>query len=137
MGTITLSFSNNYNKPNKEIEYKNRKKIQLTYHGPINPVPEYFSYINADGEEVKLTDKSYMITKISSTKHVGKKTYVSKIPLTYVPAQEEIKHQPEFFTYNDTEIYLDKPTYDEESNTYKGVLEVVDVYDKEIKLYEA
>ena len=136
MGTITLSFSNNFSKQNKEIEYKNRKKIQLTYHDCVNPVPEYFSYINADNEEVKFTDKSYMITKISSTKYVGKKTYVSKIPVTYIPAQEEIKYQPAFFTYNG-EVYLDKPIYDEENNTYKGVLEVVDVFDKEIKLYEA
>ena len=76
MGTITLSFSNNFNKPNKEIEHKNKKKVQLTYHGPINAVPEYFSYINTDGEEVKFTNKTYMITKISSTKYIGKKTYV-------------------------------------------------------------
>jgi len=137
MGTITLTFGNNSNKPNKKIEHKNKEKIQLTYHGHINPVPEYFSYINADNEEVKFTDKSYMITKISSTKYVGKKTYVSKIPLTYIPAQEEIQYQSAFFTYNGDEIYLDKPIYDEETNTYKGVLEVVDVYDKEIKLYEA
>ena len=136
MGTITLSFSNNFNKPNKEIECKNKKKIQLTYHGPINAVPEYFSYINTDGEEVKFTNKTYMITKISSTKYIGKKTYVSKIPVTFVPDQEEIKHQPAYFTYNNGEIYLDKPIYNEKTNTYQGVLEVVDVYDKEIKLYE-
>ena len=135
MGTITLSFSNNSNRQNK-INH-NKEKVQLTYYGCVNPVPEYFTYINADNEEVKFTDKTYMITKISSTKYVGKKTYVSKNVLTYIPAQEEIDYQPAFFTYNGGEIYLDKPIYDEDSNTYKGVLEVVDVYDKEIKLYEA
>lgn len=134
MGTITLSFSNNIN---KQKIAKNKEKVQLTYHDCIASVPEYFSYINDNNEEVKFTDKSYIITKISSTKYIGKKSYVSKIPLTYISAQEEIKYQPGFFTYNGNEIYLDKPIYDEESNTYKGVLEVVDVYDKEIKLYEA
>ena len=137
MGTITLSFRNNSNKPNKEIEYKNKEKIQLTYHGPINSVPEYFTYIDADNKEVKFTDKTYMITKISSTKYIGKKSYVGKIPVTFIPSQEEIKHQPSYFTYNNGEIYLDKPIYNEETNTYNGVLEIVDVYDKEIKLYEA
>ena len=137
MGTITLTFSNNSNKPNKKIEHKNKEKIQLTYHGHINPVPEYFSYINADNEEVKFTDKSYMITKISSTKYVGKKTYVSKIPLTYIPTQEEVQYQPAFFTYNDGQLFLDKPVYDEINNSYIGIFNIVKTYDKEIKLYEA
>jgi len=136
MGTITLTFNNNSNKQNKQTPPKNKQKVQLTYHDCVKSVPEYFSYINENGEEVKLTDKSYMITKVSSTKYVGKKSFVSKIPLTYISAQEAIEYQPSFFTYNGNEIYLDKPIYDEESNTYKGVLEVVDVYDKEIKLYE-
>jgi len=135
MGTITLTFSNN-NKQNRKTPSKNKQKVQLTYHGCINPVPEYFSYINDNNEEVKFTDKSYSINKISSTKYIGKKSFVSKVPLTYIPAQEAIEYQQAFFTYNNNEIYLDKPIYDEETNTYKGVLEVVDVYDKEIKLYE-
>lgn len=137
MGTITLTINNNSNKQNKKTSPKNKQKVQLTYHDCIKSVPEYFSYINENREEVKLTDKSYMITKVSSTKYVGKKSFVSKIPLTYISAQEAIEYQPSFFTYNGNEIYLDDPIYDEDTNTYKGVLEVVDVYDKEIKLYEA
>ena len=58
MGTITLSFSNNINKKKKK---KNKEKVQLTYHDCIASVPEYFSYINDNNEEVKFTDKSYMM----------------------------------------------------------------------------
>lgn len=136
MGTITLSFGDNKSHKKNTIKQSNKEKVLLTYHDCIASVPEYFSYINGDNKEVTLTDKSYMITKISSTKYIGKKTYVSKTPLTYVDGQEAIEYEPPFFTYNDGEIYLDKPIYNSESNTYKGVLEVVNLYDKEIKLYE-
>lgn len=136
MGTITLSFTNNSvkNKQNKQNKIK-KEKVLLTYHMCVEEVPEYFTYMDKNKERV-FNDNSYMINKISSTKYIAKKNYVSKIPLTYVAAQENIESQPEYFTYNDNEIYLDKPIYNEETNTYTGVLEVVDIYDKEIELYE-
>jgi len=136
MGTITLSFNNSSNKKNKNKTNKNvnKEKVLLTYHNCIREVPEYYSYI-VNNREVKFNDSSYMINKISSTKYIAKKSYVSKTQLTYVPGQENIEFQPEYFTYNDNEIYLDKPIYDEESNTYKGTMEIVNIYDKEIKLY--
>jgi hypothetical protein len=136
MGTITLSFTNNSvkNKQNKQNKVK-KEKVLLTYHMCVEEVPEYFTYMDGHKEKV-FDDHSYMINKISSTKYIAKKNYVSKIPLTYVAAQENIESQPEYFTYNDNEIYLDKPIYNEETNTYTGVLEVVDIYDKEIELYE-
>ena len=136
MGTITLSFTNNSvkNKQNKQNKIK-KEKVLLTYHMCVEEVPEYFTYMDKNKERV-FNDNSYMINKISSTKYIAKKNYVSKIPLTYIAAQENIESQPEYFTYNDNEIYLDKPIYNEETNTYTGVLEVVDIYDKEIELYE-
>lgn len=136
MGTITLSFNNSSNNKNKNKTNKNvnKEKVLLTYHNCIREVPEYYSYI-VNNREVKFNDSSYMINKISSTKYIAKKSYVSKTQLTYVPEQENIEFQPEYFTYNDNEIYLDKPIYDEESNTYKGTIEIVNIYDKEIKLY--
>jgi len=137
MGTITLSFTNNSNK-NKQTKQANqtkKEKVQLTYHACVEEVPEYYTYID-EGKEKVFSDTSYMINKISSTKYIAKKNYVSKIELTYIPAQENIEYQPEYFTYNDNEVYLDKPIYNEETNTYTGVLEVVNIYDKEIELYE-
>lgn len=136
MGTITLSFTNNStkNKQIKHVQQNKKEKVLLTYHACIEGVPEYFTYMDGNTEKV-FNDSSYMINKISSTKYIAKKNYVSKIPLTYIPAQENIECQQEYFTYNDNEIYLDKPIYDEESNTYKGTMEIVNIYDKEIKLY--
>lgn len=136
MGTITLSFTNNSikNKQTKQVQNK-KEKVLLTYHACVEEVPEYFTYMD-EGKEKVFKDNSYMINKISSTKYIAKKNYVSKIGLTYIPAQENIEYQPEYFTYNDNEIYLDKPIYNEETNSYTGVLEVVNIYDKEIELYE-
>lgn len=130
MGTITFSFNNDSKKKNKP----DKEKVLLTYHQCINSVPEYFSYINDKNEEVKLDDKSYSITKISSSKYIGKKSVVSKIPVEFVEAKEKIDFKPEYFTYNGNEVYLKNPIYNEETNTYTGILEVVDIYDKEIKL---
>jgi hypothetical protein len=137
MGTITLSFSNNSNYKNKtknKNKNVNKEKVLLTYHDCVEEVPEYYSYI-FNNKDVKFNDSSYMINKISSSKYIAKKNYVSKIPLTYVFPQENIEFKPGYFTYNDNEIYLDKPIYDEVTNSYKGNIEIVDIYDKEIKLY--
>ena len=137
MGTITLSFTNKStkNKQIKHVQQNKKEKVLLTYHAGVEGVTEYFTYMDGNAEKV-FNDSSYMINKISSTKYIAKKNYVSKIPLTYIPAQENIEYQQEYFTYNDNEIYLDKPIYNEETNTYIGTLEVVNIYDKEIELYE-
>lgn len=109
----------------------------LTYHDCVASVPEYFTYINDNNEEVKLTDKSYVIRKISSTKYSAEKTYVKRVPLEYIESKDSVKYEPEYFTYNNgTEIFLDVPSYNEELNTYIGTLEIVDVMDKKIKLYK-
>jgi len=138
MRTINLSFTNNFKKNNnyKKNNKENKEKIQLTYHDCINYVPEYFSYMNDNNEEVKFNDKSYMITKISSSKYIAKKTVNSKIPLSYVNAKEEIKFTPAYFTYNGNNYLDSNVIYDKETNSYKGIIEEVNVYDTEIKLYE-
>ena len=85
MRTINFNINNKNNKKvNKNL--KNNEKIILTYHGCIEEVPEYYTYIDND-TEVKFTDSSYMINKISSSKYIAKKNIVNKIPLkknTYI-----------------------------------------------------
>lgn len=131
MGTINLSFTNNKksNKPQK------LNKVFLTYYNSVKEIPEHYTYINENGTEVIFNDKTYNINKISSSKYIAQKSTVSKIPLTFIESKESIDFEPAYFTYDGNKRFLDKPYFDEESNSYKGILKITKVFDKEIKLY--
>ena len=120
MRTINFNINNKNNKKvNKNL--KNNEKIILTYHGCIEEVPEYYTYIDND-TEVKFTDSSYMINKISSSKYIAKKNIVNKIPLKFIPSKNGVEYQEPYFTYNGN-IYKNDVFYDEEKNTYIGIIE--------------
>ena len=132
MGNITLSFTNSQKAKNES----HKEKVILTYHEYIPEQKEYYSYIDANGNEKTFNDPSYMISKISSSKTIAKKVSVSKVDLSFVPGKEPSDYQQEYFTYNEGKLFLDKPIYNELENTYIGVFNIVKTYDKEIKLYE-
>ena len=132
MGNITLSFVNNQKSKNKS----QKEKVILTYHESTPEKKEYYSYIDANGHEKVFNDKSYIISKISSSKIIAKKVNVSKVDLEFVPSKESIDYKPEYFTYNNGQLFLDKPVYDEINNSYIGIFNIVKTYDKEIKLFE-
>jgi len=129
MGNITLSFTD-------KKQNKVKKKIKLIYHESIPGVKEYYTYIDKDGYESVFNDSSYMISKISSTKTIAKRVNVCKVPLEYVPEMKSVEYEPGYFTYNDNKLYLGKPIYNEETNSYFGVFDKANIYDKEVKLFE-
>jgi len=137
MGNITLSFNSKKNKGKFSAKRpENKEKILLTYHDCIQEKPEYFSYIDSNGNEMYFNDSSYTINKISSTQYIARKSYVAKVPLEFIESKAPVQYQKAYFTYNGNERYLDKVNYNSYTNSYVGTLEVVNVYDKEVLLYE-
>ena len=134
MGNINLSFKNSQNKKQKQTK---KEKVILTYHDSIPQSNEYYTFIDKNGHELPFDNKSYIITKISSSKFVAKKTNVSKINLNFVPSKEGVEYKPAYFTYNSEKISLvEDPIYNEETNSYIGKITFTNIHDKEIKLYE-
>jgi len=133
MGNINLAFGN---KKQKSTNKFGKEKVILTYHDGIPGKKEYYTYIDTEGNEQKFEDTTYTISKLSSTKYIAKKVSVSKVNLDFIPSKESVDYKPGYFTYNDNELYLNKPIYDKDSNSYFGINNIVKIYDKEIKLYE-
>jgi len=132
MGNINLSFVNSQ----KAKDKSQQEKVILTYHEYVPEQKEYYTFIDANGNEKIFNDPSYTISKISSSKTIAKKVSVSKVDLSFVPAKKPCDYKPEYFTYNDGQVFLDKPIYNELDNSYIGIFNKVKTYDKEIKLYE-
>lgn len=134
MGSINLSIVNN---KNSKIRQTKKEKILLTYHESVPKSDEYYTFIDKNGHESIFNDKSYTISKISASKFVANKSSVSKINLKFIPSKEGTEYKPAYFTYNGEKISLtEDPVYNEETNSYIGILTETKVYDKEIKLYE-
>ena len=137
MGNISLSFTNDRPKTRKNNSLVNREKIYLNYYPEVKESAEKYTYMNSEGNEVEFTDPSYLVYKTSSTKGEAKKVMVSKVPLNFIEGVEEVKYKPAYFTYNSgTEIFLDKPMYNEETNSYIGIVNVNNIIDKEIQIFE-
>ena len=138
MGNISINFSNlpNKKKVTRSIIKEKPKKIILTYHNCIQEIPEYYTYIDSDNNEQIFTDTSYMINKASLSRYIAKKTIVNKTYLEFVPKKDAIEYKPDYFTYNDNEVYLDKAIYNESTDSYNGVLKTSELYDEKIIIYE-
>ena len=135
MEKITVSF-NNQNKPNVKTNKTKKEKVILSYHPYVREVPEKLTYF-VDGKEYDFTDTTYNIIKLSQNKTIAKKTLVEKVNLEFIPSKEKIEAQEGYFTYKDSdEKFLDEVKFDEETNTYIGVINKINTYDKEIKLFE-
>ena len=103
MGNISINFSNlPKKKVTKTVKEKPKQKIILTYHNCIQEIPEYYTYIDSDNNEKVFSDTSYMINKVSLSKHIAKKTIVNKTYLEFVPKKEAIEYKPNYFTYNNS-----------------------------------
>lgn len=137
MGNINLSFDKPKTKKTNIKNSEHRQKVILTYHPEIIGRNEYYTYLNADNEEVKLIDNSYKVYPISANKIIGKRVQVNKVMLDFVPSKDNQEYVPAYFTYNGgSEVYLDDPIKNEENNSYHGILHRSKVYDKEVKLFE-
>lgn len=137
MGNISLSFTNDKPKTKKNNSISNREKVYLNYYPEVKEEQEKFTYMNSEGNEVKFTDPSYLVYKTSLSKGEAKKVTVSKIPLNFVEGIKEVKYKPAYFTYNSgEEIFLDEPIYNEETNSYIGIVKVNNTIDKEIQIFE-
>ena len=135
MGKITVSI-NNQNKTQKVKKSNSKEKIILTYYPLQKEVPERYTYLE-DGKEVEFTDSSYIITKISSTKSLAKKSIVEKVQLQFQPEKDHVEYQDGYFTYKDSdERFLDDVVFDKEVNSYIGTITKVHTYDKEIQIFE-
>ena len=137
MGNISLSFSDNKKKTKKYNSVLNKEKIYLKYYPEVKEEKERYTYINSQGEEVEFIDSSYIVYKTSLTKGEAKKVNINKINLNYIEGIEEVKAKPAYFSYNNgEEIFLDKPIYNKETNSYTGIIKINNIIDKEIKIFE-
>lgn len=137
MANISLSFTDDKPKIKKNNFSNNKEKIYLKYYPEIKEQNEKFTYINSIGNEVEFTDSSYVIYKISQSKGEAKKVTVNKIPLNFIEGKDEVKYQPAYFSYNNgKEVFLDKPIYNEETNSYVGIVKINNIIDKEIQIFE-
>ncbi len=134
MKNVVFSFGND-KKPN--IVKPTKKKTILTYHDKIDGRNEYYTYINENGEEEKIDVTKYNIIKKSSSLIVASKVIVNKIDLEYVEPKEKTEYQKPYFTYNNGQnIFLDKPEFDESTNTYFGYNKKLYSFEQRVQLFK-
>lgn len=139
MEKITVSISNinrNNKGGNKKASQKDKEKIMLTYHPFKEEILERFTYL-VNGIEQEFTDNSYIVNKVSANKSIAKKTYVEKVMLKFHEAKDHVEYQEGYFAFKGTDKkFLDDVYFDEEKNSYIGIITNVNTYDKEVKLFE-
>lgn len=100
-----------------------KEKVVLTKHEGINFSPEYFSYMNESGQEVKFNG---IIIKNDDGSYVGKQIIPHKVILEYHPEVKSVNYSPEHFTYinqyGKEKEYIGDVEFDLYSNSYTGVV---------------
>lgn len=111
-------------------------RIVLTKKEVENVVPEYYTYINENGEEHKYVG---IVSKSSSSAY-GKTVTTHKVALVEHPAIAHVNSEPERFTYiskDGTEKqYKGNVSFDEITGAYFGVLKEYGITNTVIDIYE-
>ena len=133
-------FSNNINvEPKKTVKAKHKKNISvdLIKHDKIEYTPEYYTYINSDGDSVKY---SGIVIKNDDGSYIGKNIITHKVILQYHPSVQSVEHVDEYFSYLDNydreRIFVGEPKFDLENNTYYGEVTEELVHDEIVKIYK-
>jgi hypothetical protein len=111
-------------------------KIVLTQKESEEVVPEYYTYIDSNGNEQKYTG----IISRSSDNVYGKSFEQHKVKLEYHPGVKQVNGNDEYFSYTDMSgverMYTDDIEFDEKSNSYVGKIPSVKVTNKVIDIFE-
>lgn len=99
-----------------------QEEVELEFH-PAEPAIDgwssYFTYLNANGEEVKYTDSSMNLRKNADNTYFFMKVDKNIIDLNYHPGELP---KEAYFSYKDANgneaIFEGKPFYDKFTNTY-------------------
>lgn len=114
---------------------KKTTKYVLSKKEAEKTTTEYYTYLDEQGVEHKYTG----ILSKSADNVYGKTIETNKVMLNYYPAIETVIGKPSMFTYLENGIeqrYLDKPMYDEETNTYFGIKREFIVNNTVIDIFE-
>lgn len=99
-------------------------------------VPEYYTYIDSNGNEQKYGG----ILSRSNSGIYGKSIERHKVLLTYHPEVKNVVGIKEHYTYFDTYgnefLYEGKVDFDEKTNTYTGVYEDIVINNTIIDIFE-
>lgn len=152
MAKFSFSNTSTVSKPvqeNKEIKSVKKEKtvkllgpqkiskIDLIHHEAVDYTPEYYTYINSNGESVKYS--GLVVTDLDGS-YIGKTITTHKVILKYHPAVKPVEAVDEYFSYEDNygreRIFTGEPKFDLEKNTYYG--EVVEdiLHDKIVTIYK-
>lgn len=131
----SFTFGTNTTSKIKKPVVKKSKEITLIKHITQNNSTEYYSYLNADGVEVKYSGS---ITK-KGNNYFGKIIESHKVILTYHPEVEHVDGNDVYFTYIDNKgnerIYSNEVLQDKESLTYTGIIDVEELKDTIIEIF--
>ena len=116
---------------------KTKEKVVLAKHEGVSFSPEYFSYLNESGEEVKFNG---IIIKDDDGSYVGKQIIPHKVILEYHPTVKSVKYSPEHFTYvnqyGKEKEYIGEVEFDLENNSYIGKVVEDVLKDDVVKIFE-
>ncbi len=130
MATINFFASNKAERKNAQ-----ENTVVLTKHEIMANSTEYYSYINAAGEEVKYNGS---ITK-KGNEYYGKIIEQHKVMLTYHAAVAHVDGVPAYYSYmneNGEECkYNGVPLYNSDTMTYTGVIDIIGVQDTIIDIF--
>lgn len=134
----TFSFSNkNSNTTASNAGIKRNVKIALIKHEGQEPVPEYYSYTNGNGEKCKYS--GIVVTDLDGS-YIGKTITTHKVILDYHPTVESVEHVDEYFSYKDNygreRIFIGEPKFDLESNSYYGEVTEDILHDEIVTIFK-
>lgn len=140
MAKFSFSNKSNNTKPAEtsvKTPVKKNIKVELTKHDRIESKPEFYSYINAEGETCKY---SGLISADIDGSYVGKVITTHKVVLEYHPTVTSVEHVDEYFSYIDNNgkerIFTGHPTFDLEKNTYVGEVNEEIITDEVVNIYK-
>jgi hypothetical protein len=142
MASFTFSVNkpvnkNQTSKPTVKKPIQSKVKVELTMHETTNYEPEYYSYVDANGESHKYS--GIVLSDIDGS-YVGKVINTHKVILDYHPTVETVKPVDEYFSYIDNNgierIFIGTPIFDSESNTYYGEVVESILEDKIIEIFK-
>ena len=141
----TFSFSNkskntNTNKTEstvKQSTVKKNIKVELIKHDTVEAKPEFYTYINSNGDICKY---SGLISQDLDGSYIGKVITTHKVELKYHPTVESVEHKDEYFSYLDNNgkerIFTGTPSFDLEKNAYVGEVSEDIINDELVKVYK-
>ena len=143
MATFTFSVNKPVQKTanNQKTTHKpsipQKLKVDLKYHEKTNHEPEYYSYINNEGQKCKY---SGIVTRDIDGSYVGKTITTHKVMLQYHPTVVSVEPVDEYFSYIDNNgierIFIGKPEFDAQSNTYFGNVTEEHLHDETISIFK-